>query len=81
VYEMRGDRSEWVQIGEQYTDPEDPAVYPRHIDNGVWGIEDGNHVVFDCEDMNPELVSHVVDYAPQVYQCLPTDEWLARFYR
>ncbi len=80
VYEMRGDRGEWTEIVEQYADPEDPAVYPRHIDNGVWGIEDGDHVVFDCEDMNPALVSHVLDYAPGYYQCLSHDEWVTRFY-
>lgn len=77
---LRDGRGEWIEIGEQYADPEDPAVYPRHIDGGVLGIEQGGHVVFDCEDMNPALVSHVLDYAPTYYQCLTHEQWVTRFY-
>ncbi len=77
---LRAGRGEWTEIGEQYADPEDPAVYPRHVDNGVVGIEDGDHVVFDCEDMRPDLIQHVLDYAPNYYQCLAHDEWIERFY-
>lgn len=80
VDSLRAGRGEWTEIGEQYADPEDAAVYPRHVDNGVLGIEDGDHVVFDCEDMRPDLVRHVVGYAPNYYQCLPHAEWVTRFY-